>query len=178
MSSTEPRRKRVQFADGLGLCDDEVLDQIEAYDEFDHRRVFRNEVEAIECDRRRIRVLLEQQHLEIQQSLSPFRLLQTSVKDLETMQTQLVTELDDLRQVDPKTGETCETSEYTALEQKFLVLLRARDHFTQKQWLDDLNPRGNENTSCEDTERKRIGQNKVQKFTCFAFMFKKRRSRE
>ena len=175
MSSTEPRRKRVQFADGLGLCDDEVLDQIEAYDEFDHRRVFRNEVEAIECDRRRIRELLEQQHLEIQQSLSPFRLLQTSVKDLETMQTQLVTELDDLRQVDPETGETCETSEYTALEQKFLVLLRARDHFTQKQWLDDHTPRGNENTSCEDTERK---QNKVQKFTCFAFMFKKRRSRE
>jgi hypothetical protein len=176
MASTEPRRKRVQFADGLA-SDNDVIDQIEDYDVFD-RRVFENEVEAIECDRRRIRELLEQQYFEIQESLSPFKLLQASVNDLEAMQIQLVTELDDLRQVDPKTGEVCETSEYTALEQKFLVLLRAREYFTQKQLLDDLIPRETENTKFEDTERKSIGQNKKQKYTCFAFMFKKSCSKE
>jgi hypothetical protein len=175
MLSNKSGGKRVRFAEGAALCFDGVKNQIKGNALY-NRRLFRNEVEAIEFDRKRVGKLLDVQFFAVRTKLSSFQLIRTSVKELESLQGQVLTDLDNLRQVDPATGETCETWEYSQLENKLQALLEAWEYFTQKAYLEDLIAQKAADVSFEDKEGERVedrNPHNVQKYTCFSFILKK-----
>ena len=174
--------KRVHFAEGVapGCNAAPMVDQMAAAPPLD-RRIFRDEAEAIECDRRRVNEILARQFTEIRPCLAELEMLHLSEEDLESILMQFTTELDALRQVDPMSGDLCETNEYIALEEKVLILLDALDYYSQKNLLRSLgNPEIpiKEKGACDVSERERVGKIKKQKYTCFSFIFKRSRCGE
>ena len=167
--------RRVHFASTVASCCDarsSVIDQT-APDLICFRRTFRDETEAIECDRRRVQELRAEQYLEIGPRLAGLKLLKVSTEDMEKILVQLTTELDALRQVDPISGELYETREFVALEQKYFVLLEAMDYFTQKNHLKNIMMKGKEKNSSDASAERGIVGHKKHKHSCFSFMYKK-----
>jgi hypothetical protein len=84
-------------------------------------------------------------HCRIYSKMIKFNLGNMSINDMDAMQDELITELDDIREVDPETGHLRQTEPFAAVEQKLLLLLEALDNATQRDHLENL--AGN---SCKD----------------------------
>ena len=170
-------RKRVQFDDALPLPGPSASNATAC--DLCERRIFRNETEAINCERTRVQEQLNLQFQLIEQTLAGFQLVQVSLQDLEYMQIQLMNELDDLRIDDPDKDDVCETEEYMALEKKYLALLDALDCYSQREHLENIlagkTDKVNQHYKNMEMEKRAV-KNKGPKYTCFSFMFKNSRS--
>jgi hypothetical protein len=131
------------------------------------RKHFRNEAEAIDINQKKFREQLTQHFLNIEPSLYNLALPKLSVQDMEEMQNQMITQLDNIREIDPTTGILCETKEFTLLEEKYLLLLNVLHYFEQKKILD---------TKSNDYEVHETEKGLTQNISCFSFLFNKKRS--
>jgi hypothetical protein len=137
------------------------------------RRNFRNEKEAIDSNQKKVREVLTQQFLNMEPKLYALALPSICVSDMEKLQTQLLAQLDDLREIDPETGNFCETKEFADLENKFVLLLKALDYFEQKKFLEALSqPKSPEECVLSEPYGEAEDAHHV---SCFSFIFKKTR---
>ena len=107
------------------------------------KRVFQNAAEAIIADRRRVKNDVHERLIGIEKELAKMSMLHCSLDDLEMLQTNLIDEMDLLREFDPATGELIESPEYADLEFMLELVLDACDCLYQKQHI--------ESTSCKET---------------------------
>ena len=132
-----------------------------------YRKVFRNETEAIESERKRVQQQLTQCFLNMEPKLTNFHLSSAHVDELDKLQDVVADELDGLRQVDPNTGDLQESKNFLALESKLLFFLEALECLKQKEYVDNL--LNGRDGPCDDYHK---DQDSLQS-SCFPFMFKK-----
>ena len=96
------------------------------------KKRFRNVIEAVNINRRRVRDETLQQYYNILPRLRRFGFNNLSVADMESKQMEIIDELDTLRCVDPNTGNVFTSETYMQLEEKLHLLLEASDCFAQK----------------------------------------------
>ena len=98
------------------------------------KKRFRNVIEAVNINRRRVRDETLQQYYNILPRLRRFGFNNLSVADMESKQMEIIDELDTLRRVDPNTNTSdyFKSETYMQLEEKLHLLLEASDCFAQK----------------------------------------------
>ena len=104
----------------------------------DPKKRFRNVREAISSNRRQVKEDIMRHYCTILPRMRRFDFDKLSPAEMESKQIQIITELDELRQVDANTGNFCSSEVYISLEMKLLLLLEASDCIAQKAYVECL----------------------------------------
>ena len=134
--------------------------------------------DAIDAVRRRAARKINEQLVDIEKELASRRMLHCSLDDMERIQTNLIDELDVLREVDPETGELVESEEYTDLECRLEFMLDVCDCLFQKRYMESIFGTAREDLGKRSEQRRRGDDNRIkpnmksqQKASCFSGMY-------
>jgi hypothetical protein len=102
------------------------------------RHTFHCEAEAILCLRRK-RHQENLEHLEnILPELAKFEWLHMPIHEIKAAESEMIDELDSLRQIDMNTGHIIYSYEYRALEKQLALLLEACECLSKKEYVESL----------------------------------------
>ncbi len=109
------------------------------------RHTFRSEADAITSQQKR-KCCEHTAHLDnMLPDLVQYKWSQMSIDELETTQSEIIDELDSLREVDEESGYTRNTAQYRALEKQLSLLLEMYECLVQKRYAENLVSTSTEN---------------------------------
>ena len=139
---------------------------------------YQSESDAVNADRRRAEQNMHKRLSDVEKELASRRMLHCSLDDIERIQTNLIDELDVLREVDPETGELVESQEYTDLEYRLEFMLDVCECLFQKRYMESIFGTARDDLGKRSEQRRRGDDNRIkpktkrqQKASCFSGMY-------
>ena len=142
---------------------------------------YSNASDAIDANRRKAERRFNKRLIDIEKELASRRMLHCSLDDMERIQTNLIDELDALREVDPVTGDLLESQEYIDLEYRLQFMLDACECLIQKKHAETLFGPAPDEVNIRPNSRRRRSNDNVDKqnkkihpnASCFSGVYKK-----
>ncbi len=84
------------------------------------------------------------------------QLLHMSIHEIQALESEMIEEMDSLRQIDTNTGDITYSHEYRVLEKQYILLLEAYECLFKKAHIDSQVPKQGHNCKGQDSHSKRL----------------------